>query len=257
MNYTNLYNNPYINLNNMVNHANMRSAYILDRKIGDVNGDRIPDTVYLTGERGETFLYENIKVIVQDGRTMQRYIIPLYSNYSMSTGPWLFLGNFSSFNTDEIMVNLPTPGSGALTYYYVISFLNNNANYILGPEQFRVLGDRLEFEVKYMDNYKVLVKSKKLDQSYILDISDRKEVYEGTLYDKDGKLINPREGFVITQPHLYPIKFDGNLPYKLEAWMDIAGMSRADQLGSIITYWKYSGQNRSWVLDPEMFFIMI
>jgi hypothetical protein len=241
----------------MVNRANIRETFMLDRKMGDVNGDRIPDTVYLTGEMGETPFYENIKVIVQDGRTMQRYTIPLHSNYSMSTSPWLFLGNFSNYDADDIMVNLPTPGSGALTYYYVISFLNNNANYVLIPEQFSVLGDRLEFEVKYMDNYKVLVRSKKLNQSYILDISDRKEVYEGTLYGKDGKLIAPREGFVITQPHLYPIKFDGNLPYKLEAQMDIAGTSRADQLGSIITYWRYSEQNKSWVLDPEKFFIMI
>ena len=253
------YTNPYINFygnytDNNLNYVDRQNVYTLDRQVGDVNGDGIS---YIFIWLVQINFYENIRVMIQDGSTNQWHVIPLYPDYNTSFNPWLFLGSFTSYTTKDIMVSLPVGGSGALTYYYVISFLNNNANYILGPEQFRVLGDRLEFEVKYMDNYKVLVKSKKLDQSYILDISDRKEVYEGTLYDKDGKLINPREGFVITQPHLYPIKFDGNLPYKLEAWMDIAGMSRADQLGSIITYWKYSGQNRSWVLDPEMFFIMI
>lgn len=243
-NFNYLYNSP-------------QSTYILDKQIGDVNGDEIPDTVYLVGEKTENPFYENIKVIVQDGRTMQSYVIPLYAKYSMAYTPWLTLVNFTNSNTKEIMVNLPVGGSGALTYYYVISFFNNNAEYILGPNQFMALSETLGFKVIYMDNYRVLVKSEKLDQSYTLDVSARKEVYEGTVYDKDGKLIEPREGFVIEFPHLNPIKIDGTVPYKLEAQHDIAGTSHADQLGYIILYWKYTGQNRSWVLDPETFFVML
>ena len=234
-----------------------QQTYILDKQIGDVNGDEVPDIVYLVGEKTENPFYENIKVIVQDGRTMQWYVIPLYSKYSMAYTPWLTLVNFTNSNTKEIMVNLPVGGSGALTYYYVISFFNNNAEYILGPNQFMALSETLGFKVIYMDNYRVLVKSEKLDQSYTLDVSARKEVYEGTVYDKDGKLIKPLEGFVIDFPHLYPIKIDGTVPYKLEAQHDIAGTSHADQLGYIILYWKYTGQNKSWVLDPEMFIVML
>lgn len=230
---------------------------MLDKQTGDVNGDKIPDIVYLLGEKTENPFYENIKVIVQDGRTMQWYVIPLYPKYSMAYTPWLILANFTNSKTNEIMVNLPVGGSGGLNYYYVISFLNKNAEYILGPEQFAVLSQPLGFEVIYMDNYRVLVKSDKLDQSYTLDISARKEVYEGTVYDKDGKLIKPLEGFVIDLPHLYPIKIDGSVPYKLEAHQDIAGTSHADRLGSIVTYWKYTGHNKSWVLDPETFFVML
>jgi len=241
----------------MLNYPSLHNAYILDNQIGDVNGDQVPDIVYLVGEKGESPYYENIKVIVQDGRTKQWYVIPLYPRYSMADNPWLFLGKFTNSNTNEIMVNLPVAGSGVPIFYYVISFLNNNAEYILGPEEFMTLTQTLRVEVIYMDNYRVLVKSKRLGQSYILDISSRKEVYEGTVYDKDGKLIKPLEGFVIYQPYLYPFKIDGSVPYKLEAQQDIAGTSHVDQLGSIITYWKYTGQNKSWVLDPEYFFVML
>lgn len=234
----------------------MPNAYILDKKYGDVNGDKIPDTVYLIGDKKENPFYENLKVIVEDGKTMNRYVIPLYSNYSMAFDPWLFLGNFTNSNVDEIMINLPVGGSGALTYYYIISFINNNIKYILGPEQFMVLTQTLKIEVIYMDNYKVLIKSEKLNQSYTLDISNRKETYEGTVYDKNGKLIKPLNGFVIYQPHLYPIRFDGSQPYKLEAQQDIAGTSHADLLGYIITYWKYTKDNK-WILDPEMFSVML
>jgi hypothetical protein len=257
--YINPYFNPYRNSYIYSGHEgyNRQNTYILDKQTGDVNGDTIPDTVYLVGEKGESPFYENIKVIVQDGRTMQQYVIPLYSKYSMSDSPWLFLGSFTNSNTLEIMVNLPIPGSGVPTYCYIISFLNNNAGYILGPEQFIDLTKSLEIEVIYMDNYRVLVKSKKLDQSYILDVSIRKEVYEGTVYDKNGKLIKPLEGFVIYLPDLHPVKNDGSMPYKLEALQDIAGTAHVDQLGYIVTYWKYTGYNNSWILDPEYFFVML
>lgn len=236
--------------------VNMRDTYILDKKTGDVNGDKICDTVYLVGEKKENPFYENLKVIVQDGRTMQKYIIPLYPNYSMAYSPWLFLGNFTNSQTNEIMISLPVGGSGALTYYYVISFFNNKAEYILGPEEFRVLTPALNIEVIYMDDYKVLIKSDKLNQSYILDVSNRKEFYEGKVYDQNGKLIKPLKGFVIDQPHLYPIRIDGSVPYKLLAHQDIAGTSHADGLGYIITYWKYEG-DKKWALEPKWFTVML
>ncbi|WP_318508800.1 VCBS repeat-containing protein [Bacillus sp. T3] len=256
MNYfTHPYTNPY--RNQSVHSGIRQNTHILDKQIGDVNGDNIPDLIYLVGEKTENPFYEHIKVAVQDGKTMLWYVIPLDPKYSMAYTPWLILGSFTNSNRNEMMVNLPVGGSGGLTYYYVISFLDNHAEYILGPEQFMTLSDTLGFEVIYMDNYRVLVKSEKLNQSYTLDISSRKKVYEGTVYDKDGKLIKPLEGFVIDLPQLYPIKIDGSVPYKLEAQHDIAGTSHADQLGSIVLYWKYTGNNRSWVLDPEMFFVLL
>lgn len=234
-----------------------QNIYVLDKKIGDVNGDKIPDIVLLIGDKDEHSFYEKIRVMVQDGKTNQQYIIPLYPNYSMAYTPWLFLGSFAGSNADEIMISLPVGGSGALTYYYLISFVNNKADVLLGPEQFIVLSENMGYEVIYKDHYKVLVNSNKLNQSYTIDVNDRKDYYEGIVYDKEGRLIKPLDGFVIYQPHLYPIKFDGDMPYKLEARQDIAGTSHADKLGSIVTYWQYNGLERSWRLDPEMFFIML
>lgn len=241
----------------MNNYANMRDTYIIDEKIGDVNGDKIPDTVYLVGEKRENPFYENIRIIVRDGRTRRCYVIPLYAEYSMAYSPWLFLGSFTKSHINEIMVSLPVGGSGALTYYYVISFLKNKAEYILEPEDFIALIELLKVEVIYRDHYKVLIKSLKLKQSYMLDINSRREIYEGTVYNKNGQLIAPKQGFLIYQPRLDPIRFSGDQPYRLGAQQEIAGTSRADRLGYMVTYWQYSGHNRSWVLDPHMFSVML
>ncbi|HOQ01722.1 MAG TPA: hypothetical protein PK604_13085 [Acetivibrio clariflavus] len=257
----NYLNNPYINYGNytkgLFNFANRRNTYTLDRQIGDVNGDSVPDIVYLVGDKNQNNFYENIRLMIQDGSTQHWYVIPLYPDYSSAFDSWLFLGSFTSFSSKEIMVSLAVGGSGALTYYYVISSYNNVAQYLLGPEQFADFVQALQVEIKYMDNYRVLVKSNMLNQSYIVDVSDRKEFYEGRVYDKEGKLIKPLEGFLIYQPHLYPVKTDGIAPYKLQAQNDIAGTSHADSLGSTVTYWKYDRQSKSWTLAPEYFWVML
>jgi len=56
---------------------------------------------------------------------------------------------------------------------------------MLGPEQSADLMQTLKLEVKYMNNYRVLVESSKLNQSYMVDVSDRKEFYEGMVYNSE------------------------------------------------------------------------
>lgn len=258
----NYYNNPCFNYygnytDNRFIYANRQNTYTLDRQIGDVNGDGVPDMVYLVGDKNQNNFYQNIRIMVQDGSTLHWYVIPLNPNYSSAYDSWLFLGSFTGFSSKDIMVSLAVGGSGALTYYYVISFNNNNVDYLLGPEQFESIIQTLKIEIKYMDNYKVLVKSNKLNQSYIVDVSDRKEFYEGKVYNKEGKLIKPLDGFLLDIPHLYPIKTDGIASYKLMAQNTIAGTSHADSLGYTVTYWKYDRQSKTWVLDPEYFWVTL
>lgn len=232
-------------------------CYIIDRQTGDVNGDQVLDTVYLIGDKKDNNYYENLRLVIEDGRTMKQQIIPLDDKYNKAFMPWIFLGNFTDSRVEQIMVNLPVGGSGALTYYYVISLLNNEPKIILHPESFMQFSSNMGLEADYMDDYKVLIQSTKLDQYYILDISDRKSFYEGTVYGIDNKLIKPQKGFFIDLPHLIPARFDGREPYKLQAQNAIAGTSHADRLGYTITYWKYHADTKLWILCPAIFFVLL
>lgn len=207
----NYYSNPWINYyenytDNRFNYANRQNTYTIDRQIGDVNGDGVPDIVYLVGDKNQNNFYENIRLMIQDGSTLHWYVVPLYPDYSMAFDAWLFLGSFTGFSSKEIMVSLSVGGSGALTYYYVISFYNNNAEYMLGPEQSADLMQTLKLEVKYMNNYRVLVESSKLNQSYMVDVSDRKDFTKEWSITAKVNLLAPWKGSLSINPIYIPLK---------------------------------------------------
>lgn len=232
---------------------------VIDTKIGDVNGGMVLDTVHLTGDKfeGDPY-YKNIKISVQDGRTGYGYVIPLLPTYNTGADPWIFLGGFTSERVQDIFVSLPLNNR---IVYYIVSFLFNQPVFILTPEiypeNYNMLSRELGFEVIYRDFYKVDITSAKLNQTITLDVSDRKQEYEGVLYNKDGTLIKPFRGFVLYSPVLYPVQYLGNEPLRLMAMDDIAGMSHADTLGQLVYYFKYSNQLHSWVLDPKLAQVLI
>lgn len=87
----NYYSNPWINYyenytDNRFNYANRQNTYTIDRQIGDVNGDGVPDIVYLVGDKNQNNFYENIRLMIQDGSTLHWYVVPLYPDYSMEIG---------------------------------------------------------------------------------------------------------------------------------------------------------------------------
>lgn len=235
----------------------VRNNLIIDTKFGDVNGDRTPDIVYLVGDKNQNPFYENIKLIIEDGITKYPYVAPLLPNYDRAYDPWIILTDFIGNQVEDIFISLPTGGSGGLTQYYAITFLNNRAAYILTPKWYSTVNDTLGFEVIYKDYYKVEIISKKLDKTFIIDVSSRRNFYEGTVYNKFHKLIRPLRGFILDPTFSYPIKLNGNEPTTLMVLQDIAGTSHADSLGVLVSYWSYSHVDSKWKVNTNLIGIQI
>ena len=73
---------------------NITTQSIISFKRGDVNGDGIPDNVYLTGIKTlDSPFTQNITLVIQDGRTGRFTSIPLSDN--LGYNPKLFLGEFT------------------------------------------------------------------------------------------------------------------------------------------------------------------
>jgi hypothetical protein len=96
--------------------ANMAYPGIVFFVRGDVNGDRIPDNVYLTGIKTSISPFtQNITLEIQDGRTGKFVTIPLSENVGYN--PRLFLGEFTGDGTADILISIDSGGSGAIMYH--------------------------------------------------------------------------------------------------------------------------------------------
>ena len=84
------------------------------------------------------------------------------------------------------------------------------------------------------NNYRVEVISKKNNQKYIIDISNGDADYLNEIYDANGKLKNPIDGFVNPLSGLYPVDFDSNKVFELLAYQKVAGRYNADSLGYVL-----------------------
>ncbi|KPU42484.1 hypothetical protein OXPF_42690 [Oxobacter pfennigii] len=210
--------------------TNMIYPNVVAYKRGDVNGDKVPDNVYLTGVKTQDSPFlQNITLVVQDGMTGIFISVPLKQNEGYE--PALFLGDFNGDGVEDIMVSINSGGSGAIMYHYIYTFLNNMAKVIFDFEEYN---DKYSYKVNYMDNYKVEVISEENKEKYIIDISLRDKEYLDEIYDENGNLKSPIEGFVNPLSGLYPVDFDSDKVYELLAYQKIAGRYNADSLGYIL-----------------------
>lgn len=232
-------------MNNYGFTQNMTCPNIVAYARGDVNGDRIPDNVYLTGiKTSDSPFTQNITLVIQNGMTGLFYTVPLTENAGYN--PTLFLGDFTGDGVNDILISIATGGSGGIMDYYIYSFVNNRAQLLF---DFNVYNNQYQYDVTYRDNYKVEVISKANNTKYIIDITYKGAEYLNEIYYPNGQLKQPISGFVNPLSGLYPVDFDSNGVYELLAYQKIAGRYNADSLGYVLNTlaWK----NNMFVLDNQ------
>jgi len=226
-------------------NSDMIKPSIFSYKHGDVNGDGIPDNLYLIGIRTESSPFsQNITLLIQDGRTGMLNRIPLSENVGYN--PRLFLGDFTGDGIDDILISIDSGGSGGIMYHYIYSFVNNTAKLIFDFDKYNV---EYIYDITYKNNYRVEVLSQKNNNKYIIDISLKDKDYLNEIYNENGELKAPISGFVNPLSGLYPVDFNSDGMYELLAYQKIAGRYNADSLGYVLNTLKF--KDNSFVLDNQ------
>lgn len=226
---------PYIN-----KPMKKNKVYVLDFKRGDVTGDRIKDNVYLVGEKPypDSPFRDNITLIIQDGKTGMITKVPLKENAGYN--PTIFLGDFTGDKVNDILISIDSGGSGGYAFYYIYSFKNNIPKKIFDFEKFN---EKYQYDVIYKDFYQVEVRNKNNDKKYIIDIIYKGDDYLSEIYDENGKLKKPINGWVNALGGLYPIDYQRDGTYELYALQRIAGRYNADNLGYVQTSLRWNGKD--------------
>lgn len=208
---------------------NRADPFVAASAHGDVNGDGIPDNVFLTGTKSSDSPFtQNITLVIKDGATGRMTSVPLRNNAGYE--PTLFLGDFNGDRIADILIRIQTGGSGATTYDYVYSFAGNTVRQLFDSD---IYNDHYKYDVNYLDYYRAEVVSRANNQRYILDLTYKGQNYLNEIYDSSGKLKSPISGWVDPLSVLYPVDFDGDGVYELLAFQSIAGRYHADGLGRV------------------------
>nr|WP_246503554.1 VCBS repeat-containing protein [Clostridium polyendosporum] len=203
---------------------------------GDVNGDGIPDNVYLTGVNTiDSPFIQKITLVIQDGRTGIVNCVPLESDAGYN--PTLFLGDFTGDGVKDILISIVSGGSGGIMYYYIYSDVGNISKLLF---DYNVFNEAYQYQVIYKDYYKVDVINIIEGTKYVIDISYKDQDYLKEIYDTEGKLKAPIEGFVSPLSGLYPIDFNSDGVYELLTYQRISGRFAADALGYVQTILKWN-----------------
>lgn len=224
-------------LEHMQNSRNNNDEIIVYSR-GDLTGNGFLDTVYLTGEKTEgSPFWQNItlNVLYQHENTLER----IYLNQNVGYNPTIFLGDFTGDQVDDILVVIDTGGSGGTIYAFVFSFTDGSMQQVFDVEDFN---ETSKFQVLYENYYKVKVISSNPNKQYVLDLAYKGEEYLSEIYDGNGILKEPIEGWVDPVGGLYPIDFARDGTYELMAFQEIAGRYHADAIGYVQTVLKWDGQ---------------
>ncbi|MFD2370392.1 hypothetical protein ACFSO0_10670 [Brevibacillus sp. GCM10020057] len=211
---------------------------VLETARQDVTGDGRPDLVSLLGQRfaADSPYYEKLKVMVQDPVAKKvSFMQTAYGGYQ----PQLSFCDFTGEGTKQILVQAPTGGSGGTSDYYLFSTRDNNPAVLPVPQPLTISGS-------YQDGYKVPLTIKETNQTTVLDLSDRKQIYEDNGVYKNGKLARP----VVVMPNSFSVlrpleKRDGVCV--LQGEQRVSGVANADTIAYVESLWKW--ENNGWKLQ--------
>ncbi len=218
-----------------------RGQSIVSYKIGDVTGDGVPDIIYLTGEKQSDSPYlREITLFIKYGRSNHTEVVQLPENSGYH--PTIWLGDFTGDGINDIYIAIDSGGSGAIIFAYIYSMINGRISNIFDSIKFN---EQHSYHVQYINNFKATVVSDNPHKKYTLDLQYKGKEYLNEIYNPNGTLKQPIEGWVDPLSALYPVDLARNGRYHLLGMQQIAGRFHADGLGYVENLLNWDGRSFS------------
>lgn len=209
---------------------------VIESNITNINSK---ERVVLTGKRetkDSNYVYNlMLEVYKKDGDKIFSEKIP-FSGYNLNLSAFDFNGD----GKNEIVIRGGFGGSGGFEIISIYSYFDGKFKNIFNQD---IFGEKYKFEAKYLDNYKVYVKSIGTNEEFIIDISLKEKNYLDKIYNKVGKVDGTNNIVIDAISSAYPIKSIYKNAYSLILNQRIIGIYNADTLGIVQSYVDFENNN--------------
>ncbi|MEG2295673.1 MAG: VCBS repeat-containing protein [Oscillospiraceae bacterium] len=200
---------------------------VIATDMGNLIGNGGVDKVTLTGvKQPNSEFIEQITLVIEGEKT--RNLIKVSPPQNAGYSPTIFVGDFTGDGVDDVLLQIESGGSGAITFDYIYTFKDNNTKMLFNFDQYN---KEFEYEIEYLDYYTVEAVSENNRTRYLINLSFKGKDYLDEIYTENGKLKEEIDGFVNPLSALFPIDADSDGVYELMAFQKISGRYDADSLG--------------------------
>ena len=215
-----------------------KNAYVLQILNSDLNKDKKSERIYLVGNKVDqnSLYYDQITYVIKDGKTGKTLVHVLKDSENLNLSGYLPQVSITDLNIDgqnDLLLNAPTGGSGGYISYDLSTMKNGKLVSFLTDKDMK----GLDISGKFLDNYKAELTSKTLNKTWTLDLSSSKAVYEGMIYNKEGKHIGTDAPYAGMITNFEIVDFYGKK--MLKGYQEIKGSCEADTLATLALYMVY------------------
>jgi hypothetical protein len=221
---------------------------LIQQAQADVTGDGQKTTILLLGKRfsdSRTF-FEKLYLLLKKPGVEKGELLAFPANADGGYQPQMQLCDFTGDKIPEVFTSAPTGGSGGLSNYLIFNVKDRPAKPIFNGAETILPTFSGQFEA----NYQAKILLKETNQSYTVDLSARKTLYDEAGLYQAGRLLKPTQlwggGYGLLTP---TPTADG--VYQLEGIQAVKGLSNVDDIGRIESVIKW--QSGHWQLISAKF----
>lgn len=206
----------------------MSKESVIDIKNGNIYGNGKEETVILKGEylHEDSNYVERLTIVIKDeNNNIEEYPLK-FNGYNIK----VFLGKFSSDNSDDIYIYGETGGLEGYAVSLIYKYDNGKIVEIFNSEDFL---EKHKCTSRYLEGYKIEVLCESYERKYILDITNLDKSYLNHIYDKAGNVKtndNPNVSYISKVNLIYDLEEE---LINLLVYQKIIGINNSNVLGEI------------------------
>lgn len=207
------------------------SKDVITLKVSDIKGNYSEEVIYLVGNKegdGKNTTYNNMEIIISDGENGELSYISLKEIKGYE--PKLKVEKFKDKENNQILFISKNANEEEGLKALIYDFYEGKLKKDFDSDKFK----NNEYEVIFIDNFKVEIINNKKEKTYIMDIKDKNKEYLSNKYSYDGKLKRRILGKVLPIYEILVIKDNEKECSNILIKRNIIGEDACDILGEII-----------------------